>query len=134
MSMAAGWRSDGPTPEAAAPLPLKGAEARGSKPTCVGLDGPRNGRVLRPCGLQGTPADRQSRIRGVRLAIPLHDAFSTHYFIICAEPLTVALTSPLPASVGKDSSTTPDAREAFISIGTGGGCWSLVATLTSRTL
>ncbi len=48
--------------------PLEGAEARGSKPTCVGLDGPRNGRVSRPCGLQGTPADRQSRIRGVCLA------------------------------------------------------------------
>ena len=60
-----------PTPEAAAPLPLKGAEARGSKPTCVGLDGPRNGRVSRPCGLQGTPADRQSRIRGVRLGMPV---------------------------------------------------------------
>jgi hypothetical protein len=57
------------TPEAASPLPLKGAEARGSKPTCVGLDGPRNGRVSRPCGLQGTPADRQSRIRGVRLGV-----------------------------------------------------------------
>jgi hypothetical protein len=54
-----------PTPEAASPLPLKGAEARGSKPTCVGLDGPRNGRVLRPCGLQGTPAAGRSPIRGV---------------------------------------------------------------------
>ena len=53
------------TPEAAAPLPLEGAEARGSKP--VGLDGPRNGRVSRPCGLPGTPADRQSRIRGACL-------------------------------------------------------------------
>ena len=52
------------TSEAASPLPLKGAEARGSKPTCVGLDRPRNGRVSRPCGLQGTLADRQSRIRG----------------------------------------------------------------------
>ena len=59
------------TPEAATPLPLKGAEARGSKPICVGLDGPRSGRVLRPRGLQGTLADRQSRIRGVRLAIAL---------------------------------------------------------------
>ena len=56
--------SNGPTPEAPAALPLKGAEARGSKSTCVGLDGPRNGRVSRPCGLQGTLADRQSRIRG----------------------------------------------------------------------
>ena len=54
------------TPVAAAPLPLKGAEARGSTPTCVGLDGPRNGRVSRPCGLQGPPADWQSQIRGVR--------------------------------------------------------------------
>ena len=59
---------NGLAPEAAAPLPLKGAEARGSKPTCVGLDGPRNGRVSRPCGLQGTLAARQSRIRGVRWA------------------------------------------------------------------
>ena len=47
--------------------PLKGAEARGSKSTCVGLDGPRNGRVSRPCGLQGTPAAGQSPIRGGRL-------------------------------------------------------------------
>jgi hypothetical protein len=39
------------TPEAASPLTLEGAE----------------GRVSRPCGLQGTPADRQSRIRGARL-------------------------------------------------------------------
>ena len=55
-----------PTPEAACGrLPLKGAEARGSKP--FGLDGPRNGRVSRPCGLQGTPVDRQSRIHGARL-------------------------------------------------------------------
>jgi hypothetical protein len=44
--------------------PLKGAEARGSKSTLGGLDGPRNGRVTRPCGLQGPLADRQSRIRG----------------------------------------------------------------------
>jgi hypothetical protein len=58
------------TPEAAAPLPLKGAEARGSKPTGVGLDGPRSGRVPRPCGLQGTPADRRSRIRGGCLEVP----------------------------------------------------------------
>ena len=58
------------TPEAATPLPLKVAESRGSKPTCVSLDGPRNGRVSRPCGLQGTLADRRSRIRGVRLANP----------------------------------------------------------------
>jgi photosystem II stability/assembly factor-like uncharacterized protein len=54
-----------PTPGAAAPLPLKGAEVRGSEPTCVGLDGLRIGRVSRPCGLQGPPADRQSRIGGV---------------------------------------------------------------------
>jgi hypothetical protein len=47
--------------------PLKEAEARGSKPACIGLDGPRNGCVLRPCGLQGTLVDRQSRIRGGRL-------------------------------------------------------------------
>jgi len=57
-----------PTPVAASPLPLKGAEARGSKPTCVGLDGARDGRVSRPCGLQGALADRQSRIRGGRWA------------------------------------------------------------------
>ena len=64
-----------PTPEAAAPLPLKGAEARGSKkPTCVGLDGPRNGRVSRPCGLQGTPAPRQSRLRGVPRMVPAFHA------------------------------------------------------------
>jgi uncharacterized protein YciI len=30
------------------------------------MDGPRNGRVSRPCGLQGTPVDRQSRIHGGR--------------------------------------------------------------------
>ena len=58
---------NGPTPEAASPLPLKGAEARGSKPTGVGLDGPRDGRVSRPCGLQDTPVARQSRLHGVRL-------------------------------------------------------------------
>ena len=57
------------TPEAASPLPLKGAEARGSKPTCVGLDGPRSGHVSWPCGLQGTPAARQSRFRGARLGM-----------------------------------------------------------------
>jgi hypothetical protein len=51
-------------------LPLKGAEARGSNPTCVGLDGPRNGRVSRPCGLQGPLADRQRRIRGGCLDMP----------------------------------------------------------------
>jgi hypothetical protein len=62
-----------PTPEAASPLPFKGAEARGPKPTCVGLDGPRNGRVSRPCGLQGTLAAGQSPIRGVRLGIPFGD-------------------------------------------------------------
>ena len=56
--------SDWPTPGVPAALPLEGAEARGSKPTGVGLDGPRNGRVPRPCGLQGPLADRQSRIRG----------------------------------------------------------------------
>ncbi len=56
-----------PTPEAAARLPLKGAEARGSKPSCVGLDGPRDGRVSRPCGLQGPPAAWQSQFRGGRL-------------------------------------------------------------------
>ena len=57
----------GPPPERLPPLPLKGAEVRGSKPTCVGLDGPRKGRVSRPCGLQGTPAAWRSQIRGVRL-------------------------------------------------------------------
>jgi hypothetical protein len=51
-------------PEAPSALPPMGAEARGSKPTCVGLDGPRDGRVARPCGLQGPLADRRSRIRG----------------------------------------------------------------------
>jgi L-aminopeptidase/D-esterase-like protein len=67
------------TPEAASPLPLEGAEARGSKPTCVGLDGPRNGRVWRPCGLQGTPTARQSRFRGVGMVmsqVPMHDALT----------------------------------------------------------
>jgi hypothetical protein len=53
------------TLEAGAPLALKGAESRGSKPPCVGLDGARKGRVSRPCGLQGALAARQSRIRGV---------------------------------------------------------------------
>jgi len=56
-----------PTPEAAAPLPLKGAEVRGSTPTCVGVDGPRNGCISQPCGLQGPPAAWQSQIRGGRL-------------------------------------------------------------------
>jgi hypothetical protein len=55
------------TPEAASPLPLEGAEALGSKPSCVDLDGPRNGRVSRPCGLQGTPAAWWGRIRGACL-------------------------------------------------------------------
>ena len=55
------------TPEAASPLPLKGAEGRGSKPTCVGLDGPRNCRVPRRCGLQGPLAARRSRFRSVYL-------------------------------------------------------------------
>jgi len=50
--------------------PLEGAEARGSKPTCVGLDRPRNGRVSRPCGLQGPPAAWQSQFRGVCLGRP----------------------------------------------------------------
>jgi ABC-type branched-subunit amino acid transport system permease subunit len=54
-------------PEAPAALPPRGVEARGSKPTGVGLDGPRAGRVSRPGGLQGALADRQGRIRGVRL-------------------------------------------------------------------
>ena len=59
----------GPPPKRLRRLPLKGAKARGSTPTCVGLDGPRNGRVPRPCGLQGTLADRRSRIRGGRLVV-----------------------------------------------------------------
>ncbi len=46
------------------------AEARGSKPTRVGLDGPRKGRVSRPCGLQGPPAAWQSQFRGARLDRP----------------------------------------------------------------
>ena len=33
-------------------LPPGGAECRGSKPACAGLDGIRNGRVARQCGLQ----------------------------------------------------------------------------------
>jgi hypothetical protein len=53
------------TPEVASPLPPEGAEARGSKPTCVGLDGPRSDRVSRPCGLQAAPATPQSLLRGV---------------------------------------------------------------------
>jgi len=57
-------------PVAPSALPLQGAEARGSKPTCAGLDGPRDGRVSRKCGLQGTLADRQSRPRGGRLDRP----------------------------------------------------------------
>ena len=60
-----------PPPEAAAPLPPRGAGARGSKPTCVGLDGPRSGSLWRPCGLQSTPAARRSRFRGVCLALGL---------------------------------------------------------------
>ena len=57
-------------PRSALPLPFEGAEARGSKPTCVGLDGPKNGRVLRPCGLQGPLAVRQSRFASGCLATP----------------------------------------------------------------
>ena len=38
-----------------------------SKPTCVGLDRPRSGRVARPCGLQGTLAGWRSQSRGGRL-------------------------------------------------------------------
>jgi len=71
------------TPVAASLLPLKGAETRGSKPTCVGLDGPRSGRVSRPRGRQGTLADRQSRIRCVRLAIALLTAAAA---VGCAMP------------------------------------------------
>ena len=55
------------TPVAASPLRLEGAEVCGSKPACVGSDGPRNGRVWRPCGVQGPLADRRSRIRGACL-------------------------------------------------------------------
>jgi hypothetical protein len=53
------------TPEAAPPPSLEGAEAGGSKPARFGSDGPRDGRVSRPRGLRGTPAARQSRLRGV---------------------------------------------------------------------
>jgi hypothetical protein len=53
------------TPAAASPRPLQGAEARGSKPTCVGLGGPKDGRVSQPCGLQATPAPPQGLLRGV---------------------------------------------------------------------
>ncbi len=49
--------------------PPEGAEA-GSKPTCVGLDGPKSGCVSQPRGLQGPPAARQSRFRGSRLDMP----------------------------------------------------------------
>ena len=57
-----------PTPEAACvSLPLKGAE-----PGRDGSSGPVTPGQEHGCkawrGLQGTPADRQSRIRGVRLA------------------------------------------------------------------
>ncbi len=34
-------------------LPPEGAECRGSKPACAGLDGTKNCRVSRQCGLQG---------------------------------------------------------------------------------
>jgi hypothetical protein len=60
-------------PETAAPPPPGGAEARSSKPTCVGLDGPRKGRVSRPCGLQGALAAWQSQFRGGHWVRP-HDA------------------------------------------------------------
>jgi hypothetical protein len=46
--------------------PSRGAETRGSRPTCVGLDWSRKGPVSRPCGLQGPLADRRGRIRGGR--------------------------------------------------------------------
>ena len=130
MSMAGGRRSDGPTPVAASPLPLKGAEARGSKPTCVGLDVPRKGRVSRPCGLQGTPVAWQSQIHGVRW----DRCALLAYRVIWAAPLTVALTSPLPASVGSDSSAAIDIvlARAIATMGTGPA--SLVDTLTSRTV
>ena len=57
------------TPEAAAPLPLEGGEARGPKPTRVGVDGPRNSHLSRQCGLPGTQAAGQSPNRGVRLEV-----------------------------------------------------------------
>ena len=63
--------------------------ARGSKPTCGGLDGPRDGRVTRPCGQQGTPAAGQNPIRGVRLEIPGHRNVSA------AEPSLNALIDAL---------------------------------------
>jgi|GEM_PF-2462039 len=34
-------------------LPPEGAEGRGSKPTCVGLDGQKSGCLWHPRGLQG---------------------------------------------------------------------------------
>jgi general secretion pathway protein H len=55
-----------PAPGAAAPLPLQGAEARGSKPARAGLDWPRSGRLWRPRGLHGTPAAWRHQIRCVR--------------------------------------------------------------------
>jgi len=58
-------------PRSAFVAPLKGATVHGSEPTCVGLDGPKNSRVSRPRGLQGTPVARQSRFHGVRVAAPL---------------------------------------------------------------
>ncbi len=35
--------------------PLKGAEGRGSKPACAGLDGPKRRCLWRRRGLQGSP-------------------------------------------------------------------------------
>ena len=43
----------------------QGAEGRGSKPACAGLDCPKKQRLWRYCGLQGMPAARQSRFRGI---------------------------------------------------------------------
>lgn len=49
-------------PRAASPHPLKGAEGRGSKPACAGLDSPKWLRLWRGRGLQGT---REARRGGV---------------------------------------------------------------------
>jgi hypothetical protein len=52
-------------PEAAALLLLVGVQARGSKPTPVGLDGTKRGRVSRTRGLRSTAsAGRRGRAHG----------------------------------------------------------------------
>lgn len=50
-----------PTPEAALPLPLEGAEAGSCKPSGIGVDG--SGRHVWSRGVQGAPMARRAQRR-----------------------------------------------------------------------